>query len=344
MKTRSTRVAWLALFTASCFFDPVDYTGKTCPCPAPDFVCNEATSLCEPSGGPAGTSSTGGACAGVFVPERFRTAWTTPNTIAWQWDAPPKEEAASFGTYRIVIGTSQASVVAGNDVVTFGPNENPELGQPGLTEASDSDRVERSITDGLAPGTTYFGMLVTTDNAGCEQRSTVIEARTGFAPGDAFALFVDDPPDGVGFLPATVTIESCAVTGSQCVSWTSPVDDYENVRLQFTADPSAVAGMSVGDFDAAFLEIRVGTDATVGPAWGDIRLGCNGEHFSVNPMPFRANGTMRTYQIPLRVMANTEDGAPLTRDDVATGASEFGVGSAWSPGAHVWMDDVYLRW
>jgi hypothetical protein len=342
----------LAFAVSGCILDDIDYTGKSCPCPEPEYRCNEATATCEAittssaqpsaasSSASSSSSSTGGECTPNAAPASFRSGWSTPNAVYWRWDPPPDLEA--LRSYRVTIGSSAADVEAGSNVTVFDASENAELDGPYLVRTTGVDPVQATFTDGLAQGTTYFARLLTTDTAGCEHTSAVLSASTALEPTDEAAFFIDALPPGGYVNPASIEVGPCAVTGSTCLTYTNTAaePDFENVRAAFDAVP---VSMTDGDFaTAAFLEVRVGSSSTAGPTWAEIRLAANGAFFIVGGLVLRADGDMHTYQIPLRMFRSPE--GELVRADLAAGVTEIGVGNLWSAGAVVHLDDMRIRW
>lgn len=337
--TRTLAVGVLTAFSA-CVLPDIDFTGKTCPCHEPEFRCNEVTSTCEREGD--STAVTGGDCTPLAVSQGFRIGWETPNGIYWQWDPPANLDMVQ--SYRIVLGPTEDAVLREVGATTFTAPGNPELGGTHLVKTDGVDPVRATITGGLQPSTTYFAKLVTTDNAGCGHASNVLSATTAFASTDGVVLFEDTPPADASFLPSSIVVEpSCPGTGSPCLAYTSPAQDYENVRMQFTL-PGSELDLSDGDFaTAAYLELRIGTDSVSGPTWSEVRLGVGADFYALAPVVFDATGDMRFYQYPLRVLMGS-DSQPLTRQDLEGGVTEFGIGTEWSAGSHAWLDDVQIRW
>ncbi|APR76865.1 Hypothetical protein A7982_02212 [Minicystis rosea] len=340
----------IGLGAFACVLEPVDYTGKTCESTCPDawrcvsHVCVADTSSATSS------SSSGGHCTPLIVPTSFRADWATPNALRWRWDSSGTVD--QFGSYRLVVGPSKASVETESGATIFTAQQNPELGKLNLIHTGGVDPVTATITDGLEPATTYFGKLVATDNAGCEHASEVLSATTSVAPSGQVALFVDalspgeyllpEAPDGG--LPPVVIDPSCP-SGSPCIAYTSDCAGeslcYENVRLRL-ALPGSDITVTAGDFlNLAYLEMRVGTDSNVASYWSEFRLKTD-DFYTLPGQTIRADGALRTYQIPLRALVTS---SALTYENLTTnGVLEVGAGGLWSDESHVWIDDIYLKW
>jgi hypothetical protein len=184
----------------------------------------------------------------------------------------------------------------------------------------------------------------------------VLSEKTARAFRKQLTLFEDTPRPGsepsvdVG----AIGYESCPATGSNCIQWTNGATEvWENVRMRFSPGLSVADElvdppdeMSAGDFaSTAYYEISVGTDSQTGPTWAELRISTGGNFFVVSRLVFRADGAMHSYQIPLnRLTLQNGDPRPMNHDDVLAGLAEFSAGSGWTPNAHVWIDDVYLRW
>lgn len=326
----------LGLF--ACVLAPVDYTGKSCPCPSPGWRCDEATRVCAANTGGSG----GGGCTPLITPSKLRVGWTTPNAIRWMWDSAGTVD--QFNTYRLVVGASKESVESESGATIFTAVQNPELGKLNLLHTGGIDPVTATISDGLTPKTTYFGKLVAVDSGGCEHATAVLSATTSVAPSGDIPLFVDLlSPNEV--LPDTIVVAECT-TGSPCLTYTSEcgVDPlcYENLRLELNLPGSDVqAVMSAGDFaNLAYLEMRVAADSSVASYWSDFRFKTD-DWYHLYAQTVRTDGEFRTYQIPLRALLATE---ALSYASLAAGIHEVGVGGTWSNGSHVWIDDIHLKW
>jgi hypothetical protein len=60
MNRRLAVLLGLSLSAAACAIATLDYTGKTCPCPGPSWVCNESAGVCERAGAADGGTPDGG--------------------------------------------------------------------------------------------------------------------------------------------------------------------------------------------------------------------------------------------------------------------------------------------
>ena len=345
----------------ACMLDPIDYTGKSCPCPSPAWRCDEATQLCAANTGTSGggsssssagsttgssmssgASSGGGGCTPLITPSKLRVGWATPNAIRWMWDSAGTVD--QFNTYRLVVGTSKASVESESGATIFTGVENPELGLLNLVHTSGIDPVTATITDGLTPNTKYFGKLVAVDSGGCEYATAVLSATTSVAPTGDLPLFVDSLLSNK-VLPETIAVAECT-TGSPCLTYTSECDAellcYENLRLELNVAGSDIqAAMSAGDFaNVAYLEMRVAADSSAASYWSEFRLKTD-DWYHIDAQTIRTNGEFRTYQVPLRALSSS---VALSYASFAAGIHEVCVGGGWTNGSHVWIDDIHLKW
>ncbi len=332
-------VVLAALALGGCFLDPAPIEGKACPCPLPEYRCNETTQVCEATGG----------CIPAAVSAGFRPLWATPNAIYWEWNPP--ENLRVVRSYRVVVGASEEEVDSETNVRVFGPQQNPELDQPQLRETEAGDPVRATFTDGLEPGTTYFAKLVTKDTFGCESSSVVLSEQTTAVGSESMKLFDGEGGGSFDTLPDIAQVGPCE-TGSRCLSYVEPTDPhgYENVRVK--VGPFAAASFTQGDFDEAYLEMKIRTNSTVVATWSEIRIEVGGGlFFGRGYLAFRTDDELHTYQIPLHVLRGDSDPSPDNATDVALdlalfslGVVEIGAGSTWSHGSHVYIDDVYVRW
>jgi hypothetical protein len=328
----------------ACVLAAVDYTGKSCPCPD-GWRCASNVCVAGTASGSGGSGGSGGSCTPLTVPTNFRADWATPSTLRWRWDAPGP--LPHFGAYRLVVGTSQASVESESGATVFTPVENPELGQLSLLHGGQSDPVTATISDGLQPATAYFAKLVLVDDAGCEHATGVVSATTTAAPSGQIAIFVDAIPFNGSTRPQSVVVDPSCAAGVPCLLYTNDCGGqpvcYENIRLELTLKGSDIqAQMTADDFaNRAYLELGVAIDAMVPSYWSGFRLETD-DYYGIDGQTIRAGGTFRTYQIPLRALAAA--GALTYADLTTAGVHELGVGGFWADMSRVEIAAAYLKW
>ena len=331
-------LALLGAGPSACVLDPIDYTGKACPCPD-GWRCQAEVCV----------SSAGSSCTPRIVPTGFRVAWATPNSLRWSWDSAGNID--DFSAYRLVIGPSKQSVATGSGATVFTAEQNPELGMFNVLHTTVVDPVTATITDGLEPATTYHAKLVAVDSAGCEHASDVLTGKTSVGPSSTVPLFDGTEPLDADLIPAAGSFDPACPPGGPCLSFPNDCGEalcYQIMRLGVHLPASALSSsMTAGDFGSlAYLEMRVASDSTALGSWSEFRLQMGEEFYSVGAQTIRADGAYRTYQIPLRAFRHdTATAEALTYEVVSTaGLDEFGAGSEWSDLSQVWLGEAYVRW
>jgi len=368
----STRQALLGLtFVAGCTVPNIDLEGRPCPCLG-GWQCEAETQTCvrEASADATSTStstsretttdtgaesSTGTAPLGAFEIETFSADWSTPQSMHWTWELRGAEE--DFRAYELWVATSADALEQG-DVVVFDRDVNPELGRFSLANTNGVDLVVGTITDGLQPGTEYYGQLHVLDTAGGRTVSPNVAVRpTTAEPTSSLLIFADEDPFPPGFAlpgcfgrsdaaPSEGThhfefLVECAADGMPvCEPASDPAPEcFENLRLQGLERP--VADIGGGDFADAFLEVDVAIvppdDNPAHGWWADISIQGSRGWPGLHGVTLRADGEYRRYQIPLGQMGLTAEAF----DGVVQGVR---VGSQWTRGAVVRLDEVTLRW
>lgn len=325
-----------------CSVDAPDYAAKGCPCIA-GWRCDDQTRTC--------VQEASGASALISIRD-FRGTWSTPNQIRWTWE--PEGNAADFSNYELIVGTSEAAVLAREDAHRFTSNENPELGRYLLPRTGDEEPLRATVSDQLEPDTLYFAQLVVTDTRLNRSTSSVAALRTGLSPQSSLEWYEDSPNPGY-FQPACIQetenfphgntkqnleyVVQCAGEEAMCSS-----SGASQCWLQFKlADQSFdLSGVSAGNLQAAYLEFALAIDSEVDVYWGAVDVSVAGHAFGLEPYSFRADGAYRLYQVPLTAL--TDQGNPLDTDTLAAPVDQFFVGGSLPDGARVFLDSIYVRW
>jgi len=353
------RASWVAALCSlagpGCILDDVDYTGKACPCPEPDWVCDAAQRCARAINGQP-------LCTPRITADNFREGWRTPNTVGWRWDADPDGKEDDLAGYRVVVGPSEEAVASEDPDATrtFTQADSPELGAF-LLHRTEDVIVEFTITDGFEPSDTPFGRLIALDIANCPFKSNIAAASPAVPPAGRIPFF-DNSGLAVqaGTQPASYVVESgcgsegidlCLSCGSDCRNDTANLKidrHYTSEELQTEMEVGA-GTLNAATFPDAYLEVKIATDAPA-PYWGEwwIRAHASDPEtmiFRLKPFPVSHSGTYRTYQLPLRILV--EGDTALTADALlnqADGIDQINVGAPWQGSTFVHVDDVSLRW
>lgn len=331
------RAALLSLFgllSSSCgAFDEIDYTGKTCPCPA-EYGCSTTGTCCQPA----------------IRGENFHVAWTAPNTIRFEWD--PIGDEASFSAYRMRFGVGTDPTGPSTEITGV---ENPHFRYFVLPEVADSNqRVDSAMLLELEPSTPYWAQLEAFDSAGCVWTSPVVFATTavepladqvpieifdevwgGWASGPAGVnLFVSDRPERAG-------------CGMNFLEWTQATMTNEDTNLQIyqLGIPLAPAGERIAS--SAFIEYKIARDSD--SYWARVVLAVanpnfmnGGPHARLEGMSLRGDDRYYRVQVPIRELGLEANAVPFAAGDTL---HRFLVGfSPAEVGATMRVDCVKIRW
>ncbi len=199
-----------ALVVAACSVAAVQLTGHPCPCVS-GWTCDPMSNQCvevqrtdaasnpgsdagvtESSSGDASTSCPcpmGYACSpdthtcqrGAVGLDTLTASYTTPYSIHWTWPTPKNLQLLSY--FELVVGPSQNDVLIRSAASTvWTSHQNPELGFGMIQHSNSTDPVTRTITDELAPATTYWAQLVAVDNSGLRSGSSAASGTTLSCP------------------------------------------------------------------------------------------------------------------------------------------------------------------
>lgn len=353
--------------SAACSVDPLDLSGKRCPC-ADGFVCDDATESCVAAGslvadGGAADDAQADAPArdagGRITVFELRAVWQTGNAIRWDWKV--LGDAAHFDRYELVIGPRAEDVRArASSTTRFDPKTSPELGSFGgrvVPAPAARPFSTFTVTGDLKEGQTVFAQVVAYDDAGGTTESDVASATTT-RPRATLLLYDEGLPEGGALTPAaTKTSASNPFAGAQCLEQKvgcggAASCDRSAGILGITG--KTANGIDVTDFDRAYLELAV-RGARLPDAYSDVTLVLGGDACGA-PCRMRFGGVSfaaspdgwQRVQIPLRFLKRN-DGAGAGLNYAELGNRNFRVNGfllsgTWSAGTAVGLDQVRLRW
>lgn len=360
---------------AACTIDPVDFAEKRCPCDL-GFECEVARDRCVPAGSIArddGSTMDSGTDAPVVPPDAagpgrvvigaLRAAWSTPNSIRWEWTVTAGTAADLF-EYQLVLGTTAEAAQSGDGADVWTDDRNPELGRFLLPRGSAEDPVTFTTTDELDPDTEYFAVLRAIDTMGAVSVSNVANARTSVTSLRSIDIFGDDWAAATGYyLPSCISVATsmpasgsahveyhhyCTAMGAACSGDGSMQICWENIRRQDLG--ISTAALTEGGFAQAYLEFSLSHDGMEPTWWSDVQLWVGSGHFTGAPLTYRNDGAYRRYQIKLTALRSTADDRAMTFADFRDGMGGqlpielFWVGAAWWHGSTLRFDDVAIRW
>jgi hypothetical protein len=368
----------LGLLALACSIEDVELVGRKCPCPSDlscvNDVCVRASAAGAggaggggagaASGGAAGGGLAGGGlagggvaggagsggvpCAAAITVDDFRVDWETPNTVRWRWD--PHGAPELFSAYELVTAENQADLGSGTGSATIWTvSANPELGEFIVPDSGSlSDVIDRTITDGHTPKTTYYAKLSAIDKSGCRFESAQIQAVTTDPPQFEIEIFSDAAvPQTV---PSSYSLStSGALSGSACLAYVQPACTppycYENLKAQGMQLASG-GKLNENQFvTKAFLELSVAIEEPVHSYWSQIWLMLSGNQdiWKLEPIVARADGQYRTYQIPLRALDQSGTLLSFAKFD-SSGIAGFNFGGSFVGGKRVRVDEASIKW
>jgi len=196
------------ILLAACTVDPLDISGKPCPCDDGFSCVNDrcVASVCSET-------------PGTFMVDNLVGAWSTMNTIAWDWETPGETSGADLAGYKLVVGQNEqavrdcaCTVGAGGacapdaNARVIDTDENFELGHFTLSrDTGGVDQVLRTISYEHEPDTEYVAILVALDTAG-GSRSTNLARRRTTRPTSDEIIIAGFGPLGDGQYPAPCCI------------------------------------------------------------------------------------------------------------------------------------------
>lgn len=330
-----------ALVASACALDDVDYTGKACPCPSPDWVC-ESDRCARPSAS---------SCA--LRADDVRIGWTTPHSIRWQWT--PVGDLDRLGSYRVRVGLGTGPDDAIGEPAMVTAADNPELGLARIPWTAGEDPVQGTITTGHEPDQPHWGQLEVIDDTGCvwtsppQSRATKPEPPADRVP---MVIFDDDLPAGSWLLPVDATVEEGADSsfdGSlRHLRWVQGrASTGQNLQIGGLGFPLDVVGVDGVDLQkTAYLEFAVALESNSNSHYSAVALQAapeaSGRHARLVPFTVRADGTYHVVEVALAGMAVDDGGEPFTGED-ALQKFMFGC-SPFELGAVLRVDSVKLRW
>jgi hypothetical protein len=331
-----------ALAFVGCTIPDLDFTGKQCPCPDGWSCVAGACARAAATDGPVGRITVG----------NLRAAWSTPNSIRWEWDVAGSKD--DFGEFQLTVA-SQPPGAGGS--MTWTSAVNVELGRLYLPNPNgNEDLVTGTITDQHDTDTTYVATLVALDSSGNRSVSNQAQTATTVQLTHTITFFSNATPPGYPLPPPIVVAQGCGISGSACLSYTPSADPmcmaeacspgmccYENLRWQdLNADTSMI---TQGSFDQiAYYEFYIASTGKAPSYWADVWLYLNPSGsqkiFTYHPWSYRPDPAFRRVQIPLRALS---DGTNLlTHQDLMAGINGFDVGSNWDESGSAYLDEVAI--
>ena len=336
-----------AMSLGGCSVD-VDLSGKHCPC-GPGYTCDPVQNLCV----------TGPSCEPKIRVEDFQAAWSTSNAIYWTWDPQGLEE--DFLRYEMVLAQTAEDLASRTGTVrVYSPDVNPELG--GFTRPrteGTNDVVRGTLTDEIQPATSYVGRLLAVDDDLCAFSTDIVGKGTTIELPDEVVIFRDDPPPGYP-LPSSFGPVDDTTGGGRHLEF-RPSEDPEcagepdstcGQPLRYQSMDLDLGAISRGQFEDAFLELRIASNASVHSYYSLVWLWfddcADSGSFRFVPFTIRSTGDYQRLQIPLRAFPNDLDASPLTHavletDEAGTPLCGFGISGAWQLGSTIRIDDMRVR-
>ena len=273
----------------------------------------------------------------------LRVAWTTPNTIRWEWDT--SGEPVDLDHFELTI----TDTVTGSRQV-IGPSENPALSAFLRPQTGGPDPVGELISRELLADRTYRGQVIAVDTAGRRSLSSEVVAETIAEPTRAIELYTELTTPGYSLPSELVAQTNAPFSGSEHLQYDVPACGeatcFEHLRRQdLDVDLSGIDATSFAT--TAFFEVAVRLDASVPTYYAESRLWFGP---SSDPDPLAhvvaftivGDATYRIYQFPLR--AYRHSGQALTHAEIQRGLFEAGVGGFWQAGQTVRVDAMRIRW
>lgn len=241
--TKRSSIVLLALLwsVSGCSVDPVDLSGKSCPCEG-GWHCVDGECV-------AGQPDAGPGCGepGNYELQSFAAGWRTQNALQWAWETAPDVEGDDLLHATVVIGTDEPEVERcacalargercdeSADLRVVDDTDNPELAYDTRDNRTGGPEPVRStVTSGLEPDTVYAATLLAFDTTGGVSRTPVAFNRTGREAERAVTVFDDGTTENGYPIPA------CFETGAdgfthyvQC-----PPPEGERGGCKIEADP-----------------------------------------------------------------------------------------------------------
>lgn len=320
---------------------------------------------CEPNPAFDGPIDAGG--TGECIPRAqvsgLHAAWSTPNFIRWSWSVDVGE-TDTLQEFRLELASSEAALLAGENVRVVTRADNPELGFLELPGTMGADPVLATVVDGLAPDTDYAARLVAIDDFGCTHATAVAFERTPPPPVGDITIFADTLPGYV--LPDQLQLveDPARAHGGAAFLEYRPGNDpecagvtpvcWQNLRIQGMAIP-----LSLGEaYDkTAYVELALAADTANTPYWanawlrfGEVCSACGGASAEECPecsgyydaWTVHPSSDYRVLQWPLRAFLRGDAPIPATESDA--GLFGFALGAAWDPNAVIRIDEIHVRY
>lgn len=346
LSRQTVRSLLAATALAGCSVD-ADLSKKRCPCAA-GYSCDPVQNVCVP----------GPSCDPKVRVNDFQAAWSTTNTIRWRWE--PDGEADDFVRYEMVVAQSLEDLLSrSGSARVFGPDLNPELGSLLLPRTDGTeDYVRGTGTDELEPNTSYVGQLLVVDTELCAFSTDIVgKGTTPELPAEVL-IFRDDPPPGYAAPDSFGPVDDSQGSGRHLEF--RPGEDPECVAsgdatcgqpLRYQDMNLDLGRISAGQFDTAFLEFLIASDASI-PSYYSLTWlwfdDCNQAQFRYVPYAIRSTDEYQRIQIPLAVFPQDGSDRLLTHADLETDAQGtplcgFAIGGAWQLGATIRIDELRIR-
>ena len=357
----------MCLSLSSCVLEEVPLDNLDCPC-APGWTCSSDLK-CVRGDVLCGRENVEAGSIGVT---NLRVEWGTSNQVRLRWDV---DDSSDVFAYEVDVASSAESLVATTGDYSITLEDNPELGRGFLPGSDSGDVVDRTSVRELEPDQGYFFRVVVVDNERGVSCTEVAAARTLPEARQSAVLFREEHPNpGAGFttLPECVErredlagslmgnfhyayqvtcvggIAACPCTNDagcaaeqtcdlgRCLPQETPPEYcYENIRLSQLRVELSIP--SAGVFANAFFEVSVAIDDSPAATWAELGVRTAVGVFTLGRNTLVADGTYHTYQVPLSAMR-------MSYDDLGGRIDELRVGSEFSDGATVRVDEAYIRW
>lgn len=214
---------------SACAVDPVDLSGKACPC-AGEYTCVQGVCVrggvdggLQRDSGPDPEADAGPDCGspGVYRIERFEAGWRTEGSLGWRWVTAADARGTDLLRYTVVLGPDAPSVEAcacalgrgaacEDGVRVLDERTNPELAHDTRSnQTGGPEPVRSTVSAGLEADTVYAAALLAFDTRGGASRSSVALNRTTRPALRARTVF-----DG-GAIGAGYTIPGCFEVGAE---------------------------------------------------------------------------------------------------------------------------------
>ncbi len=201
-----------------------------------------------------------------------------------------------------------------------------------------------TITSGLVPATAYWAVLtVYTRGEPVPRASGAAVATTRPEPVHELVVFRDETPAGYR-LPDGFVRGAHPSAGTASFDWMPgcPASGgcWENLRFKDLGLATGAVPEAAFDDGSAFLELAVENCGEPG-MWSEVRAwpgSCGSSVPAIRALTLKGGCGYQVLQLPLR------DFEGMTFARFSQGLCEVGVGSSWTQGQRVSVDEVRVRW